>query len=136
MTWSSSCNFFWNVLDPTLVFFFKMKFFLNFQKNYKCWIKCISKKFTTTGSANTCNFFCIFKKNCNYWIKSFSKSKWTGLKLIFHLDWWHVLWCYKPNILQWPLHSRILRKIFFLDYRSKCETSTCCIFYCISKMPP
>ena len=75
-------NFFWNALDPTLIFFFfemhwskknckygikapinshtcifllKWKFF-HFQKNYKCWINCISKKFTTTGSANTCNF--------------------------------------------------------------------------------
>ena len=47
--------------------------------NYKCWIKCILKQFTTTGSANTCNFFCIFEKNYNDWIKSFSKSKWTGL---------------------------------------------------------
>ena len=26
----------------------------------KCRIKCISKKFTTTGSANTCKFFDIF----------------------------------------------------------------------------
>ena len=39
-------------LDPIVVIFFK-----KCQKNYKCWIKCISKKFTTTGSANTCNFF-------------------------------------------------------------------------------
>ena len=44
-------------------FFLKMKFLLNFQKNYKCWIKCISKKFTTTGSANTCIFFVFLKKN-------------------------------------------------------------------------
>ena len=36
-------------LNPTLVFFFEMKFFY-FQKNYKCWIKCISKTFTMTGS--------------------------------------------------------------------------------------
>ena len=61
-------------LDPVVVIFFK-----KCQKNYKCWIKCISKKFTTTGSANTCTFFCIFEKNYNDWIKSFSKSKWTGL---------------------------------------------------------
>ena len=28
------------------------------QKKYKCWlIKCISNKFSMTGSANTCNFF-------------------------------------------------------------------------------
>ena len=38
--WSNRCNF------------FKIC-----QKNYKCWIKCISKKITTIGSANTCNFF-------------------------------------------------------------------------------
>ena len=39
-------------LDPVVVIFFK-----KCQKIYKCWIKCISKKFTTTGSANTCKFF-------------------------------------------------------------------------------
>ena len=39
-------------LDPVVVIFFK-----KCQKNYKCWIKCISKKITTTGSTNTCNFF-------------------------------------------------------------------------------
>ena len=53
---------------------------LNFQKNYKGWIKYNSKKVTKTGSANTCIFFCIFEKNYNDWIESFSKSKWTGLK--------------------------------------------------------
>ena len=41
-----------------------MKFFLDFQKNFKCWIKYISKKFTKTGSANACIFFVAFlKKN-------------------------------------------------------------------------
>ena len=44
-------------LNPTLFFWNE-----NFQKNYKCWIKCISKKFTTTGSANTCIFFAFLKK--------------------------------------------------------------------------
>ena len=39
-------------LDPVVVIFFK-----KCQKNYKCWIKCILKKITTTGSANTCIFF-------------------------------------------------------------------------------
>ena len=39
-------------LDPVVVIFFK-----KCKKNYKCWIKCISKKIATTGSGNTCNFF-------------------------------------------------------------------------------
>ena len=43
-------------LDPVIVIFFK-----KCQKNYKCWINCISKKFTI-GSANTCNFFLEMKK--------------------------------------------------------------------------
>ena len=60
--------------DPVVVIFFK-----KCQKNYKCWIKCISKKFTTTGSANTCKFFWKwknfdFKKNYNYGIKAPLKS--------------------------------------------------------------
>ena len=55
-------------LDPVVVIFFK-----KCQKNYKCWIKWISKKFTTIGSANTCNFFwkwkkIDFKKKYNYGI--------------------------------------------------------------------
>ena len=37
--------------DAILVFFLEMEIF-SFPK--KCWIKCISKKFTTTGSANSC----------------------------------------------------------------------------------
>ena len=41
------------IKSHTCIFFFKWKF----PKKYKCWMKCISKKFTTTGSANTCNFF-------------------------------------------------------------------------------
>ena len=93
--WSSRCKFFWNELDPTLVFF---------PKNYKYGIKApikshtcifffemkISKKITSVGSSAfqkklqqldqpTLVFFCIFEKNYNDWIKSFSKSKWTGL---------------------------------------------------------
>ena len=75
-------------LDPVVVISFKKR-----QKNFKCWIKCISKKFTMIGSANTCNFFgnekkidlknviflTFFEKKYNDWIKSFYKSKWTGL---------------------------------------------------------
>ena len=75
-TWSSRCNFFQKC-----------------QKNYKCWIKCISKKFTTTGSANTCKpcpfgfglrkfaldpvvviFFKKCQKNYKCWIKWISKK--------------------------------------------------------------
>ena len=61
-------------LDPVVVIFFKKR-----QKNYKCWINSISKKFTTTGSANTCNFSWKwknfdFKKNYNYGIKAQLKS--------------------------------------------------------------
>ena len=61
-------------LDPVVVIFFK-----KCQKIYKCWIKCISKKFTTTGSANTCKFFWKWKnfdlkKNYNYGIKAPLKS--------------------------------------------------------------
>ena len=97
--WSS--RFFWNALDPIVVIFFFKKYFcsenhkfrFNYfwtcdfhyinifcKKNYNDWIKCISKKFTTTGSTDTCNFFSIFEKNYNDWIKSFSKSRWTGLQ--------------------------------------------------------
>ena len=75
----------WDLIGALIphLYFFLNEFFLNFQKNYQCWIKYISKKFTTTGSANTCILFCIFEKNYNDWIKSFSKSKWTGLKSNF-----------------------------------------------------
>ena len=62
-----------------MCFFLNDFFFWISKKNYKCWIKYISKIFTTTGSANTCILFCIFEKKYNDWIKSFSKSKWTGL---------------------------------------------------------
>ena len=39
--------------DPKLVFFFlNWIFFISKKKNmYKCWIKCISKKITMTGSS-------------------------------------------------------------------------------------
>ena len=54
--WHEPCPFEFGLrkfaLDPVVENFFK-----SCQKNYKCWIKCISKKITTTGSANTCNFF-------------------------------------------------------------------------------
>ena len=61
-------------LDPIVLIFFK-----KCQKIYKCWIKCISKKITTTGSANTCKFFWKWKnfdlkKNYNYGIKAPLKS--------------------------------------------------------------
>ena len=64
-TWSSRCNFFQKC-----------------QKNYKCWIKCISKKFTTTGSANTCNFFWKWK---NF---DFKKNTTMGFK-----------WCFDPIVV-------------------------------------
>ena len=74
-------------LDPVVVIFFKKS-----KKNHKCWIKCISKKITTTGSrANFAKcwirpplaiFLIYFEKNYNDWIKSKlfkSQTKWTGL---------------------------------------------------------
>ena len=86
--WSSRCKFFWNALDPTLVTFLEIQKNFHLKKNTsvglnwcfdailvfffgnrnffisqkKCWMKCISKKFTTTGLANTCIFFAFLKK--------------------------------------------------------------------------
>ena len=65
-------------LDPVVVIFFK-----KCQKNYKCWIKWISKKFTTIGSANTCNFFWKWKK-----IDFKKKNTTMGFK-----------WCFDPIVV-------------------------------------
>ena len=68
------------------------KYFLQ-KKNYNNWIKSISKKITTTGSANTCNFFCIFEKMTTTGSSHFLSPNGQGLN-------WHLFHYYDSKYCQ------------------------------------
>ena len=147
VSWSSHCKFFWNALDPTLVFcFWKWKNF-HFQKNYKYGIKAPIK-------SNTCIFFwneiflfpkklqvldqVHFKNVYNDWIRPtlvifltfFEKNykDWIKCKLPKSRTKWTGLqwisistkiigWVFLMIFLTWELSFPLVCSYFTLSYR-------------------